>query len=146
MDDEAVGINNRKLVIRVITCMIMIRLYVPGFSRWCRNCCWCIRDQMAAVHEEYNGVWAGNIHFLPNFRFFCSNFTLFLNFYSFSNVQKVRKPWLKTFSSIIMCKSRFFPKQKKKTKKQKKQNWFWALKRVSVAIVTYFIFEILHTL
>ncbi len=33
MDDEAVGINNRKSVIHVVTCMIMIRSYISGFSR-----------------------------------------------------------------------------------------------------------------
>ncbi len=32
MDDEAVGINNGELVIRVVTCMMMmIRSYIPGY-------------------------------------------------------------------------------------------------------------------
>ncbi len=50
MDDEEVGINNGKLVIRVVNCMIMIRLVdvlvvadVFEIKWW-------------AVHEEYNGT------------------------------------------------------------------------------------------
>ncbi len=123
MDDEVVGINNGKLVIRVVTCMIMIRSYILRFSR-CTSCCWCIRNQMGegAVHKEYNGtqpngVREGNIHFLPNFRFFGGNFTLFLNFHSFSNGQTARKPRSVTFSSITMCKSRFFSTKKKRKEK-----------------------------
>ncbi len=44
-------------------------------------------------------------------------------------MRKPRLATLATFSSIIMCKSRFFPKKK---------NWFWALRHVSVATVTFY--------
>ncbi len=37
MDDEVGGINKGKSVIHIVTCMIMIRLYVPWFSK-CTSC------------------------------------------------------------------------------------------------------------
>ncbi len=72
---------------------------------------------MTAVHEEYNGAaqwYLGGLYSLfAKFQIFCGNFTLFLNFHAFSNGQKVRETRLATFSSITMCKSRFFPIKKK---------------------------------
>ncbi len=87
-------------------------------------------------HKTENRNWTPDSLF-DKFQIFFSNFTLFLNFYSSSNGQKARKPWSATFSSIILCKSRFFPTKKKN---KKKKNWFWALCRVSVAIVTFWNF------
>ncbi len=47
---------------------------------------------------------------------FLQQFYVFLNFHSFSNGQKARKPRSATFPSITMCKSRFFPTKKNKKK------------------------------
>ncbi len=74
-----------------------------------------LRAQNDISQEEVFSVW-------PSY-----NFTLFLNFCSFSNGQKARKPRSATFSSITICKSRFFPAKK---------IWFWTLRRVSVTMVT----------
>ncbi len=119
MDDG--GINNGELVIHVVAYMIMIRSYIPEFSRRCTSCRWCIRNKMAGSTPKiqwHSPMVSGRIVFtFGQISDFCDNFTLFLNFYSFSNGQKVRKPRSATFTSITMCKSRFFP-TKKKQKKQ----------------------------
>ncbi len=67
-----------------------------------------------------------NTHFFPNFRFFAAFLRFLLNFCSFSNGQKTRKPLLATLFIITTCKRKFFPPK----------NLFLALRRVSVAIVT----------
>ncbi len=134
MDDEAIGINNGKSVIHVLTCMIMIRSYIPGFSR-CTSC-WCTRNRMGGSTQRiqwHSPMLSGRVIFT-----FCQISDLLRRFYTFSKFSLIFK-WPKkrgnldqwvTFSSITMCKSRFFPTKKKK-------NWFWALRRVSVAIVTW---------
>ncbi len=129
-DDKAVGVNHGKLVIHIVTCMIMIRSYIPEFST-CTSCCWCIQNQMAGSTQRIkwrSPLVSGRVIFtFCQISDFCSNFTLFLNFHSFINYQKARKAQSVVFSSITTCKSRFFPK-----------NWLWALRCVSVAIVTNF--------
>ncbi len=116
MDDEVVGINNGKFVIHVVTCLIMIRSYIPGFSR-CTSCSWCIRNRMAdsTLRIQWRSLMvSGRVIFtFCQISDFWDNFTLFINFHSFSSGQKARKPRSATFSSIIMCKSRFFPTKKK---------------------------------
>ncbi len=115
--------------------MIMIRSYVPGISRRCTtSCCWCIRNRMTGSTRriQWRSLMVSwrvifTFHHISDFL----RFTLFLNFRSFSNGQKVRKLWSLTFSSSTVCKSRFF------STKKKKKNWFWVLRRVSVAIVTF---------
>ncbi len=74
MDDEAVGINNGISVIRVVICMMMICSYVPGLvgnvpvvvDVFNINGGQYTKNAMA----QLNDVWEGNIHFLPNLRFF----------------------------------------------------------------------------
>ncbi len=83
-----VGVNNEESVISVVTCMMMIRLYIPG----------CLGE---------------NTHFLPNFRFFAAFLPFLLNFRSFSNGQKARKPRSAILFIIITCKRRFFRQKKK---------------------------------
>ncbi len=56
MDDEAVGINNGESVIRLLTCMIMTRSYVPWFSRRCTSCYYVFEIEWQAAHQEYNGA------------------------------------------------------------------------------------------
>ncbi len=119
----------------VVTCMIMIRLYIIEFSRRWTSCYWCIRNRMVGSTRRIqwrSPMESGMVIFtFYQISDFLRKFYTFLNFHSFSNGQKARKPRSATFSNIIVCKSRFFP-----TKKTKK-NWFWALRRVSVAIVPY---------
>ncbi len=67
-------------------------------------------------------------HFLPNFKFFAAFLHFFLNFCLFLNSQKARKLSSTTFFIIITSKRRFFRQNKK---------IFWALRRVSVAIITF---------
>ncbi len=124
--------------VKVVTYMTMIRSYIPGFSKRCASCCWCIQNRMAGSTRRMqwrSPIVSGRVifAFLPNFRFFAA-ILFFLNFHSFSNGQKARKPRLATFSGIAMCSSRFFPTKKKN---QKKKNWCWVLRRVSGAIVTF---------
>ncbi len=126
MNDEAVG-NNGKSVIRIVTCMTMIRRYVPGFSRRCTSCCWWIWNRMAGSTQRmqwHSPMVSGRVIFtFCQISDFSGNFTLFLNFHSFSNGQKGRKPRLATFSSITCVRVDFF---------LQKKNWFWALRRVSI--------------
>ncbi len=149
-----VGINNGELVIQVVTCMIMIRLYVPGFSKRCISCCWCIWNQMAGSIwriQWRSRIMSGRVIFT-----FCQISDFLLQFYAFSKFSLVfKRPKSEEtsfgdFSSITMCKSRFFPKKKKKKKKKKnkkKKNWFCALRRISVAIVAHLhLFILLFTL
>ncbi len=118
MDDEVVGINNGESVICSITCMIIISSYIPGFSRRCTNCCWCIWNRMVGSTQRMqwcSPMVSGRVIFtFGQISDFWGNFTLFLNFHLFSNGQKAREPRLATFSGITMCKSRFFPTKKKK--------------------------------
>ncbi len=112
-----------------------------GLSRRCTSCCWCIRNRMAGstrrIQRRSPMVSRRVIFTFCRISDFLRQFYAFLNFHSFSNGQKARNPRSATFSSITVCKRIFFPTKKKK-KKQKKKNWFWALWRVSVAIVTYY--------
>ncbi len=55
MDDEAVGINNGKSVIHIVTCMIMIHLYVQGLVGHVPVVD-AFQIEQRAVHEEYNGA------------------------------------------------------------------------------------------
>ncbi len=120
MDDEVVGINNGDSVIHIVTCMIMIRSYVPGFSRRLPVVVDVFKVKWRAVYKEYNGAaqWCLGGYYLlfTKHQIFCGNFTLFLSFHSFSNGQKAKKPPLATFSSITMFKSKFFPTKKKPKK------------------------------
>ncbi len=106
MDDKAVGINNGESVIRLVNYMMMIRPYVSGISRRCTSCCW------YSLFAKFQ-IFAAFLRFLRNFR-------------SFSNGQKARKPRSATFFNITL-RGDFF---------QQKKNWFWELRRVSMAIVT----------
>ncbi len=107
MDDEAGGINNGESVIHVVTyMMMMISSYIPG-------------------------CMGGYYSLFAKFQIFVAFLRFLLNFYSFSNGQKARKLRSATFFIITTCKRRFFS-DKKKTQK----NRFWALRHVSMAIVT----------
>ncbi len=115
MDDEAVGINNRKSVICVVTCMIMIHSYAPGFSRRCTSYCWCIWNWMVCStrriqwHSPMVSGWV---------TFTFSQISDFLRqFYAFSKFLLIFK-WPISEESITMCKSRFFPTKKKKKKEK----------------------------
>ncbi len=84
MDDEAIGINNGELVIRVVTCMIMIHLYVPGFSKRRTSCCGYIQNRMAGSTRRiqwHSRMLSGMVIFtFCQISDFCGNFTLFINF------------------------------------------------------------------
>ncbi len=76
MNDEAVGINNGEFIIRIVTCMMMITF---------------------VMFQGLVDVPVVDIHFLPNFKFFAAFLRFLLNFCSFSNGQKARKPRSATF-------------------------------------------------
>ncbi len=98
MDDEAFGINNGKLVIRVVTCMIMIRSYVPGFSKRCTSCCWCIRNLMAGSTRRIQWrslMVCGRVIFT-----FCQISDFLLQCYAFSKFSLIFK-WPKSQETSI---------------------------------------------
>ncbi len=147
MDDEAVDINNGESVIRIVTCMIMIRSYVPGFSRRCTSC-WCIRNQMAdsTGRQWRSPMISGRVIFT-----FCQISDFSRQFYAFSKFLLIFK-WPKSEETLIgyffqhhpspCVRQDFFSYKKKRKRKRKKKNWFWA-RRVSVAIVTNFAKKII---